>query len=112
MAVWLIGTRSPSPRSGADGEPGLTSTKKLPSRKIRGRILNVASLWIGRPLPSMRIGTTAAARPPSTWETEETLPTSTPAIRTGEPGRMSFADVKTAEIVKWWRNGSDFVNPR
>ena len=30
VAVW---------RSGAEGEPGWTSTKKLPSRKMRGRIL-------------------------------------------------------------------------
>ena len=60
----------------------------------------------------MRIVTTAAGWPPSRCETDETFPTSTPAIRTGEPGRMLFADEKTAEIVKWWRNGSDFVKPR
>ena len=35
--------------TGASGVPGETSTKKLPSRKIRGRIAKVASSWIGRP---------------------------------------------------------------
>ena len=45
---------------GALGVPGLTSTKKLPSRKIRGRIANVASVWIGRPLLSIVIVTSAA----------------------------------------------------
>ena len=29
--------------TGSDGEPGWRSTKKLPSRKIRGRILSCAS---------------------------------------------------------------------
>jgi hypothetical protein len=96
--AWLIGRRSPSPRTGADGEPGLTSTKKLPSRKMRGRIFTCASLWIGRPLLSMRIFTTAACAP-LTCSTPLTLPMSTPAMRTGEPGRMLFADGKTASIV-------------
>ena len=49
-AVWLIGIVSPSPSSGADGEPGCRSTKKLPSSRMRGRIFSVASLWIGRAL--------------------------------------------------------------
>src|SRR3954454_8998716 len=48
---------------GADGVPGEMSTKKLPSRKIRGRIFITASLWIGRPLPLISIVTTAASLP-------------------------------------------------
>ena len=46
--------------TGADGVPGEMSTKKLPSRKIRGRIANVASLWIGSPAFSIVIVTSAA----------------------------------------------------
>ena len=45
---------------GADGVPGLMSTKKLPSRKIRGRIAKVASSWIGRPWSWIVIVTSAA----------------------------------------------------
>jgi hypothetical protein len=36
--VWLTGTVEPSSSSSLDGEPGCTSTKKLPSRKMRERI--------------------------------------------------------------------------
>ena len=56
--VWVTGSVSPSPMFGADGVPGFTSTKKLPSRKIRGRIFIVASLWIGRPVLLISIVTT------------------------------------------------------
>ena len=66
---------------------------------MRGRIFIVASRWIGRPLRSIRIVTTAACAPSSAWAIRVTLPTSTPAIRTGAFVRMSFADGKTAETV-------------
>jgi len=40
----------PSYSSGADGVPGWMSTKKLPSRNSRGRILSVASVCSGSAL--------------------------------------------------------------
>ncbi len=43
LAVRATGIVSPSSISPADGVPGERSTKKLPSRKIRGRIFAVAS---------------------------------------------------------------------
>src|SRR6059036_1623050 len=39
----------PLDRSGALGLPGRRSRKKLPSRNSLGRIVTVASSWIGRP---------------------------------------------------------------
>ena len=42
-AVCVIGSVEPSFRSPVDGEPGLMSTKKLPSRKMRERIWARAS---------------------------------------------------------------------
>ena len=47
---------------GRAGVPGLRSTKKLPSRKMRGRIFSVASAWIGRPSSLIAIVTTACRR--------------------------------------------------
>ena len=59
-AVCVVGIgSSPSSRTRAEGEPGSMSTKKLPSRKIRGRIFIVASSWMGRPFSSISIVTTA-----------------------------------------------------
>ncbi len=49
--VWLTGIVSPLLISGELGLPGSSSMKKLPSRKIRGRISAKASLWIGLPAP-------------------------------------------------------------
>ena len=96
---------------GADGVPGETSTKKLPSRKIRGRIFIVASLWIGRPLSLISIVTTAASLPglPSILVT---LPTLTPAMRTGEFLRIEFDDWKTALTRKPCVNGMCLVKPK
>src|SRR3954447_24124387 len=79
-----MGIVPPSFMLGADGDPGDRSTKKLPSRKMRVRTLTVASLWIGRPFFLISIVTRAAPQPPVTGSTFLTLPTSTPAIRTGE----------------------------
>ena len=114
---------------GASGVPGLTSTKKLPSRKMRGRIANVASLWIGRPLLLMLMVMSAAVhcwsleaslvstdppvRHPGTAPTPVTWPTSTPAIRTGDPGTRPVALEKTAWIVYGVANGlANLVKPR
>ena len=95
VAVCVTLIVPPSSSSGADGEPGLRSTKKLPSRKMRGRILAVASSCSGSPSSSIW-STTTAASVPSSASTSLTLPTSTPAIRTGEPGRIELADWNTA----------------
>ena len=81
MEVWLTGIVPSLPSSGALGLPGSSSTKKLPSRKIRGRIAAKASSWIGRPAPST-VKVTSVLSP--SRPTSITLPTSTPAIRTGE----------------------------
>ena len=77
----LTGIVPPLASSGALGLPGLSSMKKLPSRKIRGRIAAKASSWIGRPSP-LTVKVTVVASP--SRSVEMTLPTSTPAIRTGE----------------------------
>jgi hypothetical protein len=39
-----MGSGASSPSVGEEGLPGGRSTKKLPSKKIRGRIFTVASL--------------------------------------------------------------------
>src|SRR5436853_4673023 len=84
------------------------STKKFPSRKIRGRIQNVASLWIGRPFSLIEIVTSAAlhwdwvvlpALQPETGATLSTFPTLIPAIRTSDSGRSPLALEKIAWIV-------------
>ena len=69
-------------------EPGARSTKKLPSRKIRGRIFAAASARTGRPASRIAIVTVADCAPGLVCCTFVTSPTSTPAIRTGECGLM------------------------
>ena len=83
VAVWVTGMSPPLERSGALGLPGRRSRKKLPSRNSRGRIVIVASLWIGRPSSSI-VNVTSAMFPCEL--TLVTLPTLTPAIRTGDFG--------------------------
>jgi hypothetical protein len=95
----------PSFRSPACGVPGWMSTKKLPSRKMRGRILSCASLWIGRPVFSISIVTFAAPLPSGIGSTFLTTPISTPAMRTGDFGLRLLADLKVAVNVYGWRNG-------
>ena len=86
VAVCETGIVSPSEIVGAEGVPGSMSTKKLPSRKMRGRTLSVASLWIGRPASLTSIVTTALLVP--SWpSTLTTLPMFTPAMRTGDLSR-------------------------
>jgi hypothetical protein len=60
---------------------------------------------------SMRIVITAPL-PPLTCLTSLTLPTLTPAMRTGEFGLRLLTVSKAAWISKCDRNGIDFVNPR
>jgi hypothetical protein len=63
---------------------------------MRGRIFSWASLWIGRPFLSISIFTRAALPSPGARWMALTLPTLTPAIRTGEFLRIEFAEAKTA----------------
>ena len=83
VAVCVTGIVESSASTGDCGVPGLMSTKKLPSRNRRGRIFMFASLWIGRPSFSISIVTLAIVVFGSR-STAVTLPTLTPAIRTGE----------------------------
>ena len=111
-AVWVTGIVSPLASSSPDGEPGSRSTKKLPSRKIRGRIFSSASSWIGRPRSSISMVTRAAPLPDSTASIFLTLPTSTPAMRTGDLGLRLFTFVKTAWNSYGFANGLALVNPK
>src|SRR3954447_1108064 len=111
-AVWFIGIVLPEPSVGAEGEPGLMSTKKLPSRKMRERTLSWASRWIGRPLSLISMVTSAPALPSLNGSTLVTLPTSTPAIRTGDLGLRLLAVAKAALSSYGWANGLSLVNPK
>jgi hypothetical protein len=71
---------------------------QLPSRNSRGLIFAVASRCTGRPSSSIRRVTTTRCAPGSAASIETTLPTSTPAIRTGWPSLRLFAVWKTASI--------------
>ena len=62
--VWVIGIVSPLEIVGVLGVPGWRSTKKLPSRKMRGRTFIVASLWMGRPASVTSMVTTEASLSP------------------------------------------------
>ena len=62
---------------------------------MRGRILAVASSWIGSACLFSDSVTTEASES-SEASTLATLPTLTPAIRTGEPARIEFADSNVA----------------
>ena len=112
-AVWLIGIVPSSAISAAPGVPGSMSTKKLPSRKMRGRIFARASSWIGRPaLPMVIVTMRGVAARREAGSTFVTLPTSTPAMRTGEPFLRLLEDSKAALISYCGLNGIDLVNPR
>ena len=76
---------------------------------MRERIFAVASLWIGRPFSSTSIVTSTVLEP-SLRSTFTTLPTFTPAMRTGESRRRSLEVWKTAWNSNGSRQGSDFVN--
>src|SRR6185437_13451595 len=110
--VWLIGIVPPSFSFGDSGEPGWTSTNSLPSRKTRGRILSCASVWSGSPSFFTDIVTRAAPRPPGRPLTESTVPTFTPAMRTGDFGCRLFTFWKTAENLYGCENGLNRVKPQ
>ncbi len=113
-AVWLTGIgSSPLFSTGAEGEPGLMSTKKLPSRNTRGRILSVASSWMGSPASLISISTRAPPLllPGTIAVTFLTLPTSTPAMRTGELGLRLLAVSKTPVSLYGFAKGLAFVKP-
>ena len=109
VEVWVIGIVPPSSISGALGLPGLTSRKKLPSRKMRGRISTRVSSRSGWP-PSSTEKVTSAASP--TLRTLCTLPTLTPAMRTGESLRMLAAFSNTALTSYLSPKGSSLVTAR
>ena len=71
----------------------------------------VASLWIGRPSFLISIVTTEKFVP-GLRSTLLTLPTLTPAIRTGELVRIDTADSKTPFTRKPLVNGMSLVKPR
>ena len=79
------GIVEPLSTSGAPGVPGWMSKKRLPSKKMRGRTLIRASRWIGSAVSLSFMVTVMAGESPPTGSTPETLPTSTPAIRTAWP---------------------------
>ena len=68
-------------------------------------------LWIGSPFSFISIVTTPKFEP-SMCSTFVTLPTSTPAIRTGESRRMLLADWNTALNSNASCQGSDLLNAR
>jgi len=97
--VCVIGSVAPECSTLAEGLPGCSSANQLPSRKVRGRILTVASEWIGSPSEVISMLSTPAL--PSR-ETEVTLPTSTPAIphrRGTTNGKGAGEDRFQAEVV-------------
>ena len=78
---------------------------------MRGRILAVAFLCSGS-AESLSSITSSAELEPSTGSIRLTLPTSTPAIRTGEFGRIEFAEVNCALTMYPCVNGMSFVKPK
>ena len=84
-AVCDAGIVWPSSIVSALGDPGLMSMKRLPSRKMRSRTFTSASSWIGSASSSSFIVTFTPCAPSPAGSTFETLPTSTPAIRTAVP---------------------------
>jgi hypothetical protein len=81
---------------------------------MRGRIVNSASLLIGRPFFWISIVTMAPAPSAALVSvlTDLTVPTLTPAIRTGDFALMSLAVRKAADTSKLSANGFDFVKPK
>ena len=102
----------PSSSRPADGVPGLTSRKRLPSRKIRSRAITCASSWSGSASSSSFIVTLTPAESPPMDSTFDTLPTSTPAIRTAVPSATGGAFSNTAFSSYGRVNGMSLVNPR
>ncbi len=96
VLVCWTGIVPPSGISLAAGVPGSRSISQLPSRNSRGRIFTVASSCTGRPSSSIRIRITASSRPGSGCSIATTLPTSTPAMRTGWRSFTLLAERKTA----------------
>ena len=67
----------------------------MPSSAIRWRMFTCASAWTGRPASSIRIVITPFLPCDSSFVT---LPTLTPAIRTGEPTRISV-ELRTSALI-------------
>ena len=88
------------------------SKKRLPSKKMRGRTLIVASSWIGSASSSSFIVTTTAGESPPAGSTLDTLPTSTPAIRTAWFCWIGGAFSNVALSSKGCVNGMSFAKAR
>ena len=110
--VCETGIVPPSSTSPAWGVPGRMSKNRFPSKNSRGRTLIWASLWIGSASSSSFIVTTTAGESPPTGSTAETLPTSTPAIRTACPLWIGGAFSKTALSWYGFVNGMSLEAPR
>ena len=96
VLVCWIGIVPPSGSSLAAALPGSRSISQLPSRNSRGRIFTLASVCTGRPSSSIRIRISARGLPGSGCSIATTLPTSTPAIRTGWRCLTLLAEWNTA----------------
>ena len=96
------GSRRRSSSSPPDGEPGWRSTKKLPSRKMRGRIFSSASFWIGRPLSSISIVTS-----PRPCRSRPARPSDLADLDAGDPHRRL-----RLEVVRVVEDGLELVRVR
>ena len=110
--MFVIGIVSPSSSVPPPGVPGFMSTKKLPSRKMRGRILSSASLWTGSADSFTSIVTSETVASSSAASIFVTLPTSTPAMRTGELSCRLLVVSNIAFSSKGWVNGFCFAKPK
>ncbi len=111
-AVCDAGMVYPSSASGAPGVPGRRSMNRLPSKKIRGRTFTSASSWIGSASSSSFIVTRTAPESAPADSTFDTLPISTPAIRTAWPCWIGGAFSKAALSSYGRVNGMSFEKAR
>ncbi len=79
---------------------------------MRGRICRRASERIGSASSFSSIVTRAAGSPSPSASILVTLPTSTPAMRTGAPGLRFCASRTTALSSYGFANGFDLVKPK
>ena len=90
--------------------PAAVSTNQLPSRKIRGRIFSVASVWIGRPFRfDFHVHHAGVAL---ALDRGDLARRSRPAMRTGDLGWMLTAVANTAFRRKPCLNGMCLVKPK
>ena len=119
MEVWATGIVSPLAREWALGLPGLDVEEEVALEEDAR-----ADLDLGVAVDRLAVvvdaegdvGVVAGAGPVQAVRADAlhapTLPTLTPAIRTGESLRMLAAFLKTAWSSKWLWNGIDLVQAR